>query len=412
MEVDMSTANLLSLYTSIDETTGHIENTRTVIVTHQVNEPGHMVLMDNVLFTLYISIPKSIEPGRLRRFMLNSYAFVHFTNPFESNDDVKKGSAVTASTNKMVSPDVITLLTSVDARNDAHFSKFMNARKKKEHRDNDEYNEYEEDEEEEEEVSPCHFDNDMDIMIGLETDCTPLKSVFNAKDRKKKFPKQKQYKVVFNNHMMIHYFVNRFLNKPVQLKGEPSPFNVHVMEYEKDAHNVKSVKPIAKIFKGLSTHYVEGQLYQFSAARSSVRLRYDAPITINHGLLLPSSLDSTYYTSQQYANTIENMLKTTKPMSSKFTMSYQCFYIDLYTLHDTCLISIVDYTDRQLQIQKQPCVPKSSLKRKEPPVISKKNMSLHANNTRLDSFIIGGKPLNKSDGTDGHHVYKKLKLTK
>src|ERR1700761_7538679 len=299
--VTLSNKDLLSLYTEIDEEKDCVKSTRSVIINK--TDKNELVVLDNLTFIMFISIPNNVNPASLKKFMVNSYCFSHYENPYGNDNNNSNNNTIVSTTprekslyiseknNNNISDHIKGTLQHIDARNNQLFTSYVNKNKRKYNKYND-HDDEEEDEEHEENNNEdniysniqCEFDEDMNIVQGLynkkdngddddnneyyneEIDHninTELHKLYRSKDVEKRFPDQKQYKLIFNNHYIMYYFLNRFMRTPITLKNEQQVFNVNVIAYEADPNNIRSIIPLNKLFHGRATEYIESQLYRF-----------------------------------------------------------------------------------------------------------------------------------------------------
>jgi hypothetical protein len=337
---------LLSLYTEIDE--GHVRDTRSVYLVNDTREK-RLFLLDRLTFHLFISIPARIAPEALRRFMHNSYAFVHYTSPFEAaKGGTAKGLAINEKNNRGIDSAIRGLLGSIDARNDKKFQSLIWT-KRGGGGDDDEDDD----------------DNTkLNLMQGLEEDCVPLKLTLG-----KKFANQNQYKLSFSNHLVAHYFVSRFLKGPVTFK-EQEPFTVFLLAYERDIHNTRSLKASDRLFKERASDYIEGQLLQL-AKDETTSFSFDRYEARHDGLLMPSAMENTSQLSHQYPNTFDNM-ETYKRSATPQGLFYQSLYVNLSTLYsvDGYTVIWLDYSERKVTFKPVKDVKPVTKKTKSAPSLS------------------------------------------
>lgn len=356
MDVSLSMFDVLSLYTEIDD--GLVKSTRSVIVhqpTVKDTDNGEtivkpLVIVDNLSFMLFISIPTRIDIVALKQFMINSYCFRHYNSPFTRRSDAykPKGFTVEEASNIHVDDNIKEILALIDERNDDLFNAFIVSKKKKKKKHSDDDTEEETEEEEEEEVDK-EIDEIKDMFTGLERDSVPL-IMSHIKEKHVIFPYQQQYRLVFRNHQVLCHFINRF-KKEITLHGDECPFNVDVIAYNTPNGSNTSLRPTDKVFKGKASEYIDGQLYQFKDKHDKQSLRFPTTYTrtLQYGLLLPSACDGDKTsTCQQMPNTFENMTNAKKAQYRSKTVAYQTLYVDLYERRNIHTIHLVDYIHRQL----------------------------------------------------------------
>lgn len=372
----LSSNDLLSLYTEIDEVQKQVKSTRSVIINKSNTNTDELVVIDNVTFTLYISIPIHVRSLLLKKWMVNSYCYRHYQNPYSDNNDTAtlNNLFVIEKNNKMISNDTKSILQHIDNRNYYRFKSHIdNGRKKYKHYGNNK--EDEEDDEDKDNITECDFDKDMDIVKGLYTKKsneqdeennedeeeenddiyinTDLTRMHNTKDIEKIFRGQKQFKLTFNNHCILNFFINRF-KVPVTLRSSDgdNTFTVNVVDYENDPKNVRYIRPVVRIFKGLPSQYIESQLLQFKNNDDKITVYFPHSRVIKFGLLHPSYMEAysgigSSYNSRNFNNTLDNMFKMKKEAEKKNTFAYQTFYINLYEIPSSYTIYTVDYTQKK-----------------------------------------------------------------
>lgn len=418
---------LLSLFTSLDPVTRAPLSTRTVIVTRQSED--QLVLLDNIHWYLYISVPQRVPPRLLKRFMINSYCSVNYVHPYASRYQQQQQQSTAPQAphgyyppvcnNRMISDEIKDVVYAIDTRNDARFADYCERirppRKKwrnyweddgqeDAHDDgNDAYPQIVEEEVDEayQQMIYCAFDRDVDLVRGLyngdynrprlddpdaDEEAAPVydeeedlvqinEELYHTYGREyvqKRLPGENQYRLVFNNHTVLHYFVSRFMRKEIVIEKEGLRFSVRVLEYVADRNNVRSLTPLCKQYAGSTKAYTEGQFYQFKNERDVVAIRLDDGVpenqnqeeeadeeeesveteptdVIRDGLLHPSDLESyggqgCSYNCTQYGNRLDQMYPA-RHATSKQTMGIQTLYIDLST--HTGRIRLMDYRTRR-----------------------------------------------------------------
>ena len=440
---------LLTLYTDVDHY-GLLHSTRSVILTRP--GPNRLVLLDNLHWTLYISVPQCIPPRMLKKFMINSYCAMHYIHPYENKEqdgggdyqNRVRGLYASTQNNHMISDDIKQQLLALDTRHTECHRDYM-TRMSQETRlfamQQEEEEEEEDDDDDDDRNSlwpreqkrrkdwyylselvknreyekttdnsrlACRFDADVDLMRGLydaketvvergddddddtgqqqhqwqiDVQATPplhinreMQSLYGETAVAKRFPAQDQYRLTFNNHTVLHYFVNRFQRRSVTIRilgggggggsgtdatanpaqMEEKTFSVNVLDFEADPLNVRSLRPMNKLYSGQARDYVERQMYRFKGTDPGESVAFTFPLrrrsgsgeeealgecmipTVPRGLLHPSALEThagvgNSYQSAQNMNVYANMDRTRAPCATNAAhlLAYQTLYIDL-----------------------------------------------------------------------------------
>lgn len=390
-----ATNALLSLFTSLDPVTRAPLTTRTVIATRQ--SENELILLDNIHWYLYISVPAHVPPRLLKRFMIYSYCLVNYTNPKTTTATSSESTTPALAhgfyppvcANRMISDEIKDVVYAIDTRNEARYTDWcerIRPSKRQWHNWNDDEEEVEEDDEIVEEIDEtyeqmvyCAFDRDVDLVRGLYNgDYNTRRSGDEAEEEEeeeedllnineelyhtygreyvqKRLPRENQYRLVFNNHTVMHYFVSRFMRKEVEMKRENLKFSVRVLEYVADHANVRALVPVCKQYIGNTKAYIEGQMYRFKHEREVIAIRLndddndEAVGLVCEGLLHPSSLESyggqgCSYNCTHYQNVYDHMYPARHTIS-KQAMAFQTLYIDL-SVH-AGHVRLLDYRTRR-----------------------------------------------------------------
>lgn len=350
----------------------------------------------------------------------------------------------TSCKNRMISGEIKDMLNLLDDRNNTRYAEFVTrcAPKRRSHwkkknlwnrrrrrygnddelysDDDDEDDEAEDTTPEEQPIYPCSFDRDVDIVRGLydgdyrtgqlqnhhsgdDSDMGGVDAkqdvdyqcingemwrLYGREAMEKRFAGQKQYRLTFNNHYIAHYFVSRFMRKPVTLKlpsppvadadtaGEERPsvtFTVGVLQYVADAKNVRALVPLNKLYvttkTATSKEYIEGQMYHFRGGeQDTVAYRFSSPkgaatppsVQLYAGLLHPSYLESyagvgNSAEATRYYNIYDSVdvARRVPANGSDKIVAYQTLYVDLSTLapyNGIQSIHLFDYRQRKLTV--------------------------------------------------------------
>lgn len=392
--------DLLTLFTDFaNDKYGRLTpcETRSAILNR--SDPNRWVLIDKVPFVLFISLPGDIPIDALRQVMINSHAYMNFIHPYygdteSGNGDTtyqKKGFLNRVLENKNVSDDIKGMLGTIDERNTHLMKRYMALKRPPREKKtptyyyghtNDGQEAWQQQQQGEEEISSFEED-DFAIATGYEEPWEALQrretlnELAKIKDEKKRleeakslgitfsgdvmeepflmplpltasgaippeFLQEKQYRIVFRNHMTLHYFVNRFMRKPVIFptadKSEGHPVCIKVLSYEHDPKGNYSLRPLYRLFKDRPIQYVENQLYAYKkngATRHTLSFEHPSkPLSI--GLLHPSHCDFQQQAGHLFVrNKPEQMDGQKKAMCGGNErdkvdrgISYQTLYID------------------------------------------------------------------------------------
>ena len=301
--------------------------------------------------------------------------------------------------NKLISDEIKDVIYALDTRNDARYADFSERisppkhqwRKWKEHDadgDNDEWDAsgavVEEIDEEHAQMLYCAFDRDVDLVRGLyngdykrqipstiaedeedeekEEEEEEEEDLLNINEElyhkygrdyvQKRLPGENQYRLIFNNHTVMHYFVSRFMRKEVVIKREALTFSVRVLQYTADRGNVRALVPLCKQYTGNAKAYTEGQMYHFKHEHEVVAIRLKdggGGDIVYEGLLHPSDSESyggqgCSYNCTHYQNVYEQMYPARR-VTSQQTMAFQTLYIDLAQAGHR--VRLLDYRTRR-----------------------------------------------------------------
>ena len=427
VDVDLSPRDILSLYTDMDNVHDYIGSTRSVIIHQPLNDDNNVVIIDGLQFVMFISIPDFVNPIRLRKFMTNAYLYSHYIEPIQEEKEkdetegdkkwsyYKKtntgGGAVINHLNPMMIPGYIKPqeeestkkrtyqkgMFSMEEHNDKVDNHTKNLLSRIDLKNTRNFKDYKS-------RMPTIFIDDIFVGLPKEGDDANDEIMqkymysmpFSEREVQKKFPDQTQYKLVFNNHLILLYFLNRFLNKDITFEYDPTPkFRVNIIAYISDVNNCTDIKPANMPFKDKPVKYLEGQLYKFKNNNDLHPLHFnDAEEMAHYGLLHPSCTEN--FACKQYANTFPNMRDSIKGITTEvsfFTFSYQTLYINLSSLAMSNLtIKKVHFGDRKrvLLTHKKPILPlnNNTTKKKKPstkPV--KKQPKERKNFVKLDKFF-------------------------
>jgi hypothetical protein len=232
-----------------------------------------MVIIDNLEFNLFISIPLDMSINALIRFMISSYCNSKFgtleeinRNNAEDDDDeneydgtIPKGYYYNEKANESITSETCKeTLKRIDKWNRQNYRHYF---RKSYHRS---------------EESNCHILDDPDDAIQLHNimiikkveSLTPFKPHMLPQENAF-LVNEKQFKLTFNNHMILAYFLTRF-KKAIQLfipnsGGAKRYYDVKVMDFHRKNDIAESriapfQKPLRDITKDGITQYIENQL--------------------------------------------------------------------------------------------------------------------------------------------------------
>ena len=403
-EVQLTSKDLLSLYTEIDDVTNQIKATRSVILNRTISdEEKRLTIIDGLQFTLFLSVDSELPIERLSKYLKNSYGFVHYDDKSRINNTVIESDNNTVITTKQqqqsneslekednvdVNHQVLVKdemdLSILDGISNITDEKGDNIKQIEENEDRDDkdidqvqywrnairfdrkeaYNRYsverfDEWKKENNKKNPRYQSNNnrsnseihqndifdeygrsnLDISYYTDTSSntygdnnTNYYNNNNQRKNKKKperettpfsvfsdlicigkgkemiteeyedddgqfvsfmIPKELHYRVTFTNHLILYYFLRKFLrNSTVHISN--IPYTIRVLDFEEDTtglrclvakHNAFTTKP-----QKLHT-YIERQLPVFTDSKNSFKYSFDNKTLITHGILHPSSLD-------------------------------------------------------------------------------------------------------------------------
>jgi len=248
---------------------------------------NELILVDNIQFFLLVSIPSTLACDRLLQFMINSYAFVQQQH---KNDDGQLSERM---------KNVLELERSF------FFPQTQFIR----------------------------LDHRL-IIKNIEE----VKLVSNNR-----LIGEIQYKITFNNHKVLYYFLNRFRKGDVNVKG--IAYQVKILKFDSQG------RALDTLFQGYNMHYIENQLMTFKNDQERVAMRFFSFQSIQDGLLHPSSLEKG--DASRSSNTFDEMdmakISIIHEGDHRKRISYQSLYVDLHAtlMNPIQAIFIVDYMARK-----------------------------------------------------------------
>jgi hypothetical protein len=352
---------ILSLYSTLD-TENEIVNTRSIYLFNIKENINRWVIGDNINFSLFISVPNEVSIENLKQFMFYSYWIKTYGsfNSWKEDEDPEKGYYENEVNNENMSPNTKSFLSLMDCYNrtslDEYNKKQFEEMKKRRNNEEDD----EEDEEEDEEDEEVNYEN---IKFIKDVEQLPSPSIY-----REHLVNETQYKLTFNNHVILSYFIIKFLTQLINIKttrsnGVKIPIKIQVLNF----HRQCDLLPIRINYASLLTNvkeldsYIENQIVLIKeevkdlkrkrnmgnlkqsdvVTKQSYKLKFNGQIgQTYHGLLQPG-----YYTSYDdklganashksifnHAKNLDTNLLISKLNSS---LSYQSLYVDLMSFNE------------------------------------------------------------------------------
>lgn len=423
VDITLSPQDLLTLYTEYDEKTGKISNTRSVIL--HMNNDRDIILIDNLTFQLFISIPNEVDPLLLKKEMIRTYSYLYYRKEV-MNDDLSN-SCLSDNTKEMIKHTYqrnqsLFIFNKIDLDRYQYQPLFEGLCEEDiilnvEYTETSSSSSYDtgDDEGSVDKDDNKHYNKKYKKkMINIEDDFMPLEVLdkpYNQKQQQRQnksnpykldlkpiyelckvFPNplppdtdplnkpkpipQSQYVIKFTNHCMLNYFVQRFMTREMKIGKHGKPFIVRVIQYEYDKNNIKPIKPLIKSFslkQNTMLDYLLNQLYQFNNDQETVTFHFNTFHNIRVGLLHPSGLDKSI--SQQINNKPEHIILH-RVILAKNVFSFQPFFINI---NDFDNVIVCNYKERKHVISsyKKLVIPKKQCEDHEEPT-----SKIQSNNTK------------------------------
>lgn len=253
---------ILSLLTTFDD--DDHPHTRSVNLFNPGGEHNTWVIVDRLSFHLFISIPRELSITRLHTFMIRSY--------WSSKYRDMQGYYDEEIDNDNLSTEVKDFLQEMDDANRELIEKHLKRRPLR-RRIHHQRNVVDEEEEEEDSETNCLIHSDVDFITNIE-ELGYRSSVY--------------YKITFDNHLILRYFMERFAN-PIEMKlneedddDDKVTINIKVMNFFR-ANDILPIRINYDTEVTISSdEYIENQLTFFKEDLRKEKKRMDG-VTLKKG---------------------------------------------------------------------------------------------------------------------------------
>lgn len=386
--------DILSLYTPFAPVNkAHVEHTRSVLLQRRQNEPT-FTIVSSVSFALVLSIPQTVPLEYLLRHMLLSYTRHAYAITSKENEMVRHTAICRAYTPKKeehehtegIDPSYIALgaryfLRRIDRENRQDYEHVMKKGVLKA---------------ENKEGRAWRWFKSGSVEIEDETYramrninfIRDVKQVSAMSSDKKTFQNDTQYRILFDNHLILYYFLIQFKRGTVVLEHKETKFDCSLVLLDPVATTGNKHEK----FEGANyVYYIEKQLNSVENRDFHTTVHFPETYPYTGGLLHPSTYEANDTLYMHEENTIQAMLanssvedntgqrltKKQQEASKGFRLRYNRFYVDLSTNTHTH----VEYFQRQKTlISEQPTKKKKTPttdKPKEAVKLGKNQPTLH-----------------------------------
>jgi hypothetical protein len=312
-------------------TSNRFPHTRSVLVCRRPANDD-LMLLDQLSFVLVISAPKSLSLEKLLRFMLLSYCRRAYSDESEHRDFVKHGPLYDILNTPQPQSDLlppcvptqtIRRLDKIDGQNGDEFeyclkNQVFNADKWE-----------------------WHVTGSREIKNDIFRELSNINFIRDVKTlaHHRQFKEETQYKLIFDNHLIVYYFLQRFRYEVEVERGEPR-------------HRIKVLDPIASSVKngqhalyegGNPVFYIEKQLNRDTNLEFCHALRFEGVEKSTGGLLHPAHYNDKDNIFLYEPNTLdvmasrslvddpsrERLTRAQKEVAATFKIRYNRFFIDL-----------------------------------------------------------------------------------
>lgn len=286
-----------------------------------------LVLVDNILVTLVVSVSNEINIETFGRFLLTKYAEKHYvySNTIESYSQLESPE----------NSNVIRLMKRVDQQNCDDFKIYQQSRKKEtpeeESKNNSNKKNYKNND----------YDDLMNDRLNRMKNIRFIRDIRQFNATGKMFKNDNQFKVSFDNHMILTYFLRLFRGFPQLIKNKRYQFRV--------------IDPIktSDLYDGTNDQYFEKQLNHMKNTKFFQNLSFKNTVHQTTGLLSPgiSSYQGYNHALSNHGSRLEIMKQESKmDLKDKYlpVFRYNKYYMDLNAMmkEQGTTIYRVDYNEK------------------------------------------------------------------
>lgn len=335
------TKDILSLYTPFAGFGKlRVDHTRSVLLRQDETKEDHFTIISSVTFILVISLPKRVPLDYLLKYMIMAYARSLYSSMSKQSEKSKHLPIYSSET---IGEGVKRFLARIDRQNCQDYE-YVRAMEK-------------EQEEQEWRWYPCGSraieDTEYREMRNINF-VRDIKQVNIECNGDKRFVDDAQYRLTFDNHLILYHFLNQFKRGSVTLSHKDTTF----------ACPITILDPIAKVankhapFEGTNyVYYVEKQLNEAESNEFHSSLHFKTFVSCVGGLLHPATFESNDTLCLHTPNTVTEMIKNcgwedtsgqrlTKNQykaNQGFRLLYNRLYVDL----SICEQTHVEYYERE-----------------------------------------------------------------
>ncbi len=336
--------DVLSLYAPfVTHPVQRIQHTRSVLL-HTDTATNKLSIVSSVTFALVLSLPKTVPIHYLLRYMLLAYTRHAYASFSKQSDAASHATLDTAYLTKYA----LLFLREIDRHNRRDYEQVMKQRLL-------------DAKDSEERAWQWHGAGDTRIE---DEEYRQMRNINFIRDVKpvsistpdpKSYKDAAQYRILFDNHLILYYFLTHFKRGTVNLEHKETKFECPIVLLDPVAtsHGNRHER-----FEGSNyIYYVEKQLDAAQNTAFHTSLNFKETFEHRGGLLLPSTYDATDTSYAHQLNTLEAMYanasfednsgqRLTKRQyaeGKRFRLSYNRFYVDL----STTLYTHVLYYERE-----------------------------------------------------------------
>jgi hypothetical protein len=390
-ETRLTSAAALSLYTSIEAPGNYIGPTRSVLVQREITATEKRLLIyDNLTFSLFVAVPSVITSDRLDKFMTNSYHMATYY-AFDAGNFTKSERPPRDLRLTSQSEETRLLIERVHTHGRSDYEAWQ------EQQNANRYQRTTTSEEGGQGSTPSSV-----AMVSAEF---PIIKQMEVLSMNMGEGGETHYRLVFANHCILQYFLNKFHEKDVWLDQLPHRFRVLDFQYGQRINSLGARVALASFRGRHLSDYIDRQLLSFAPPTTSYALTFPSEGTtlLDRGLLSPCRVGA-MVTSE---STLQQLWQMRQKERGDHLPTSQILFVDLSQLRDVgdesdvdpektlpLRIYRVDYTERKTRLNNE-LLPKKKLQevvKKVEEVAPVKQAKLARGQTTLTSMMAISKP--------------------